>query len=94
MADRDIKKLLSRIEVLEKQNNKLKKELSKHKKYVSKAADLIMDNYDTCQNTEFVEKNEKITFCETCGKGELKTVKILNFSFAICPICQFKKKIK
>jgi predicted RNase H-like nuclease (RuvC/YqgF family) len=94
MADRDIKKLLNRIEALEKQNSKLKKELSKQKKYVSKATDLIIDNYDKCDNTDYYEKVEKAKFCEECGKGEVKTIKVLNFSFDVCPVCQYKKKIK
>lgn len=94
MSEKDTKKLLSRIEALEKHNTKLKKELSKHKKYVSKAADMIMDNYDKCQNEEYYEKTEKVKYCDECGKGELKLIKVLGFSFEICTLCQIRKKIK
>ncbi len=94
MADRDTKKLLNRIEDLEKQNSKLKKELSRSKKYVSKAADLIIDNYELCQTEEYFEKQAKLKVCDECGKGSVKIMKVLNLSFELCPICQHRKKIK
>jgi ribosomal protein S17E len=96
MSDRESKKLLNRIASLEKQNSKLKKELSKHKKYVSKAADLLMDRYESSEDidSDYEEKPSKQKFCENCGKGDIKIVKVLNFTFDICTLCQYRKKTK
>lgn len=97
MSEKDNKKLLHRISVLENQNSKLKKQLSQYKKYLNKSADIILNNYEIYQEievTEKLEKSEKVKKCEECGKGDVKKLKILNFNFEVCPICQHRKKIK
>lgn len=94
MSDKDNKKLLHRISFLEKQNAKLKKQLSRYRKYVDKSADLILENYEMCQELEVDGEKHKIKKCDNCGKGDTKKIKILDFSFEICPICNHKKKIK
>jgi formylmethanofuran dehydrogenase subunit E len=94
MSEKDNKKLLHRISVLENQNAKLKKQLSQYKKYVNRSADIILNNYEIYQEIEVTEKSEKVKKCDECGKGDVKKLKILNFNFEICPICQYRKKIK
>lgn len=96
MSDKDTKKLLSRITFLEKQNAKLKKELSKQKKYVSKAADIILDSYDDddYQGQQPILKSKKIRYCESCGKGEVRDLIILNLKYEVCGICGHRKKCK
>jgi hypothetical protein len=94
MSEKESKKLLHRISVLEKQNSKLKKQLIQYRKYVDKSAGIILDNYEMYQELEMEEENKKIKKCDNCGKGDLKKIKILDFSFEICGLCNYRKKIK
>ena len=94
MADVDKKKLLSKITVLERENKKLKKQLSKYKKYVSKSANIVLDSYEKCQESELFDKTVKVKLCSNCGKGSVQNIKILDFSFEICEICGCRRKIK
>jgi rubrerythrin len=94
MTDSGTKKLLSRVADLEKENKKLRRDLSRYKKYTSKSVDLILDQYDRSNEACLIEKREKIIICEHCGKGETNRVKILDFRFDVCPICNHRKKIK
>lgn len=94
MSEKESKKLLHRISVLEKQNSKLKKQLIQYRKYVDKSAGIILDNYEMYQELEMEEENKKTKKCDECGKGDVKKIKILDFSFEICGICNSRKKIK
>lgn len=96
MSDRETKKLINRISFLEKQNAKLKKEVAKQKRYVNKATDIILDNYDAYshKDDDGVDTRKKKRYCDECGKGELRQISILNLIFDICGLCGFKKKIK
>lgn len=94
MSEKDNKKLVHRISVLEKQNAKLKKQLSQYRKYVDKSAGIILDNYEMYQELEMEEDSKKNKKCDECGKGDVKKIKILDFSFEICGICNHRKKIK
>lgn len=88
------KKLHERIFTLERQNKQLRQKLSKYKRYVSKSENIIMDNYDRFVKKDcLVEKYAKYSLCDECGKGELNKIKILDFSFVVCPICKYRKKI-
>lgn len=90
------KKLPLRIKELEQENKKLKRQLSQYKKYVAKSTELIIDNYESYNKSEDIveHKKDKISICTNCGKGNLKKIKILDFIFEICGICNFRKKIK
>lgn len=91
----DTKKLLSRIADLESENKKLKRQVSKYKKYTNQSVDLFLDQYvNKDDKDEHIEKREKPIICDECGKGETNRVKILEFKFDVCPICGFRKKIK
>jgi hypothetical protein len=94
MSEKDTKRLLHRISVLEKQNVKLKKQISQYRKYVDKSAGIILENYEMCQEMEVSEEKQKIKKCSNCGKGDLKKIKILDFSFEVCLLCNDRKKIK
>ena len=91
----NLKSLQTRVNTLEKENKKLKKQVSQYKKYVTKSANIILDNYEnSIENHCLVEQRVKTKVCEECGKGDLKEVQILDLSFEICQLCKYRKKIK
>jgi predicted RNase H-like nuclease (RuvC/YqgF family) len=93
MADSKINKLRNRVENLERENRNLRKKISQYKKLVSRSADILLDNFENNKDLEIVKK-EKIKFCSSCGKGEIKEIKFLDIVFEVCQLCKERKKIK
>jgi len=90
MSDKKTRKLLDRIENLERENRNLKKRVGQYRKLVLKSADILLDKSEDLAKPV---KKYKIKKCEQCGKGDVREVNILEFYFEICQLCKYKKKL-
>jgi hypothetical protein len=87
------KDLVNQIRKQEAEIKKLKRELSKYRKYSNKFADIVIDSWNDDSDDRAEKNNNKIIFCESCGKGETSSVSFLGINFVVCQLCKFRKKI-
>lgn len=82
------------IRELQKENRQLKKEL---RQYI-KREDLYENNKDeiheVIEKQKKTEESSKRIKCQSCGKGYLDVVEIMNRVFGTCVICGDRKKLK
>ena len=81
---------------LKRENQRLKRELAKYRKYSNKFADIIIESWGESSedNEEDSTKSKKIVYCDRCGKGELKEISVLVIEFLVCQLCKFRKKLR
>ena len=81
---------------LRKENQRLRRELARYRKYSNKFADIVLESWDEQGHDEEDSKDakrKKVTYCDRCGKGELKDVSILGIDFVVCQLCKYRKKL-
>jgi len=83
------KDVLEEVEVLRKENNNLKKRISKLRKLANKNNEL--DGFDAVLEDGIEDLIKKEAKCDTCG-GILKRVAVLDTLFNVCQKC--KKRIR
>lgn len=88
--DKDLENL---IDTLTKENNTLKKKISKFRKIANNSItfDDVEDLEDFQESSNDLKNMPKK--CSKCG-GEFKKVKVVNMLFAICQKCKNRIKIK
>ena len=90
------KDLLSELRSLKKENQKLRRELAKYRKYSNQFADIVFESWnavDQEETQEEVKKNKKNKYCDNCGKGQIEEVSILGIDFVVCQLCKNRKKV-